>query len=159
MSNLPPIEQIESDYVMKIERLIVNDYPVQPVRTLLDLKSTVFGFRVQNLMVDLYKVWEPRVLGYMPSKVWITDVSDQGIPRLEMSFYVNNTLPAQSRPFGDQPMYVFAIQVEPTETIEYNVETRVFIDHIMYNGKVWYLFCFGQDHYNGIIAQSQPDAN
>lgn len=153
MSNLPPVEEVLSESAtMRIERVVVNQFPVErQVKTMLNLEAGKIA--VKGVHGDVYCVQDPRIQGYLPSKAWITFVDRFGIPTIEMSFYVNETLPPSSRPFGDGPMYVLPLQVEPEETLSYDINTRVLIDQLMFGSKIWYIFCFGQKQYDQFIQK------
>jgi hypothetical protein len=155
MTQLPTFEQQHALHTMQIVRLDVTLFKRTKVSTHFDIVSDKYEPE-RNVQVQLFTVDDPRVRGYLPSKVWVHDDPQSEIgPRIEMSFYVNPTLPAAAKPFGDGPMYVFALQSDTEEVVEYDVQTRIFIDHILgTDGNIWYVFCFGQAQYDQIVVTS-----
>jgi hypothetical protein len=147
LGHLPPLEVIRDEQVMKIIRVVVTDsihsHKVLNINLVTGDDHTVGDFPV-------YKVEDGRVRGLLPSKCWIVDTPDR--LRIEMTFYACSGLPDRARPFGDGPTYVCAFAVHSDTVVEYPVELRMFIDHIVdNNGKCWYVFCFGQDVYDELI--------
>lgn len=161
-SNMPPAEEVAAEHTMMIHRVRVNDHPSKNVRTFLDrtIRNTATEqprLKWEGLYVQLYEVSDARTNGYLPAKAWITGLTDDDQPKIEMSFYVTPSLPPAARAFGDGPMYVFATAVDSNETIEYDVQARVFVDHIMHEGVCWYVFTFGKQTYDMIINPEDGD--
>lgn len=154
---MPDVGELQEQYTMRIERLIVNDYPSEYVETLIECVAVGGSRGFQSL--NMWTVNEPRVQGYLPSKVWLTDTS-YGQHVIDMSFYCNSTLPATARPFGDGPMYVIELEVGSGVRVEYDVEARVFVDQLATNGgKIWYVFVFGEDAASKMFNKRKGDQN
>lgn len=151
-SSMPPIEQVKDLYTMKMERIVVEDYPWKQCDTHIDIR--VRGSGEVRAVVDLYTVSEPRVQGYLPSKVWMSRTRDLSHVT-EMVFYCNPTLPDGARPFGDGPMYCWMMAVSSDMTVEYDVEARVFVDQVVFEGAVWYVFVCGEDQLGKLIVRGE----
>lgn len=142
---MPPVDVVRAQHTMKMERIIVQNFPFEKRETLVDIISR--SGTSTRAIVNLYNVDDDRTRGYLPSKVWKVDGST------EMVFYCTPSLPAGARPFGEGPMYVFELLVGSQVTVEYDVEARLFVDQVVTPNGVWYVFVFGEDQLGKIIAQ------
>jgi len=151
-SNLPPFDQVVAQHTMRMERIVVEDFPSEVVDTLIDVSYSDGTGWPHHPAVRLYKVQCERIQGYLPAKVWF-DARDK---QLHMSFYCTPSLPDAARPFGNDPMYVFTLDVNQFTTVSYDVEARVFIDQLnIPNDTCRYVFVFGQSQYDRLIDRSK----
>lgn len=148
LESLPPLETLQAEQVMAIRQVIVTDYghshKVLRINTInQDGTSSLFDGPV-------YKIINSNVQGLLPSKCWINDGEDK--LEVSMTFYTCTSLPDRARPFGDGPTYVIIMFPPPRSVVEYPVDLRMFIDHIITNrNQCAYVFCFGQNVYDQLL--------
>lgn len=90
--------------------------------------------------VYVYKIDDPRTLGYIPSKCW----SDSH-GRIHLMFYVSPSLPTTARPHGNQPFYMFMYPALPERTIHYDGDARLFIDQVKVGDEMMHMFIFSEN--------------
>ena len=93
-----------------------------------------------------YKIDHEPTLGYIPTKCW------HGDGTYKMMYYVSSALPSAARPFGNEPCYVFLVPASKNHTIEYDSETRNFIDQISTPDAMMYMFIFGEKEMQKVLT-------
>lgn len=107
----------------------------------------------KDVLVDaiLYKIIDPVVVGYLPSKVFYDEIGG-----LRLMYYVSAALPDAVRPLGtEKPVYCFSFMLDFPATFTYDASLRVFIDQILVPGGVRCVVMFGQDEYDKIITNEK----
>lgn len=99
----------------------------------------------------LYKITDPLVLGYLPTKVFYDEAGG-----LRLMYYVSGALPDAARPLGvERPVYCFSFPLEFPSTFTYDAMLRVFIDQVVTPYGIRCIVMFGQDDYDKIIIDEQ----
>jgi hypothetical protein len=99
----------------------------------------------------LYKITDPVVVGYLPTKVFYDEAGG-----LQLMYYVSAALPDSVRPLGtDKPVYCFSFPLAFPSTYTYDASLRVFIDQITTPHGVRCIVMFGQDEYDQIIIDEK----
>jgi hypothetical protein len=101
-----------------------------------------------SITATVYRIDDPCVLGYIPSKLWWK----QSNADIYLLYYTSPTLPPAARPFGDKPCFVFTRKVRDDETIDYPIDARVLIDQLMIDGEMFYVFMFADDQAKSILV-------
>jgi hypothetical protein len=146
-SFLPPPEVIQ-------EQQTITIIPIQLGRSVGKKLVTRFGIKNTSnhagfpLGATVYRIDNPRTLGYIPSKIWY----DRDDGELYFLYYTSPTLPAAARPFGDKPCYVFTRRINADETIDYPIDARVLIDQVMIDGAMYYVFMFEDKQAKNILT-------
>jgi len=151
MSNLPPVEEAKKIHQnMKIELVQTKAYPNMGVVTKFDISTKqADGTTVKMpLAAKIYKIEEPRTLGYLPTKVFYDITTDQFV----LLYYVCDTMPNGARPFGDKPCYLFTYKPQLNDTLEYDPSARVFIDQTIHEGGMTYVVIFGEDQLQNVLT-------
>lgn len=104
----------------------------------------------------LFELNDPEIQGYLPSRVWY-DVPGHAF---RLSFYTGETLHPNVRPFKDAKTYMLVVHPESHDAVHYPAEWRLFIEHVVctpYTAGIAYVFLFGEDLYDQIIATPKED--
>jgi hypothetical protein len=149
-TNLPPVEEVKSQQItMKIELVDVSSYPSQKCTTKFGIVDRWHDENSRQLVANVYKIDEPRTLGFIPTKIWCDHVNHFWT----LLYYINGTLPIAVRPFGDQPCYLFTYAPKISETIEYDPTALVFIDQSMHpEDGMTYIVIFGEDQLKNVLT-------
>lgn len=149
-TGLPSMEESVNLYKMRIEGIWLKDYECNRVQTTFDVQQSPAD--VSPLYMELYEISEPRIQGYMPSKI----MYDARREDLACTFYCNDTLPDRVRPFGTDPMYVGVYYPDDVrDTVLYDIECRLFVDQVVTGSGIAYVFVFGQETYEKIVIQNE----
>lgn len=135
-SSMPPPEEIEALVLMNIMQLVVQDHPATLHKLTVEVGS---GDTFNNAQALIYTIDDPVIKGYLPSRVWFA-----GEDETCMSFYVNQSLPKEARPLGDQGFCVFILDVPPRATVRYDIYTQLFIDQLNTPYGMKYVFVFAE---------------
>lgn len=134
---LPDMNTVATAQKMRIYRTQLCDFPYNHVKTHLDLVDERTKKR-SAVSANIYRIDDPNVIGYMPSKIWHDDGG------FNMLFYTSPALPNAARPFGDKPCYAFTLYVRYGISVEYDWQTRIFIDQIQTKVGMAYVFLFSE---------------
>jgi hypothetical protein len=146
-SKLPPLEQVREETTMRIITVNTFSYPKTLMKT--SMRQTGSRGAESVITAQVIKLTDPRIQGFMPSKVWWDDINRS----FDILFYVNTTLPKAVRPFKDNTYFMYFYP--SGYVVEYDATMRVFIDQIKTNIGMAYVFMFGDETYNDII--NDPD--
>jgi hypothetical protein len=138
-STLPPPEEMKALQTMTVTTKKLADFTSKKVKV-------NFFTDGEPVTAALYEIDDPKIVGYMPSKMWW---SNDG---LYMLYYTCQGMPAAARPFGDKPVYCFCFLYENRE-VEYDANWRVFLDQINTPGGMLFVAMFGNDLYNEIVKE------
>lgn len=148
-SLLPSQEAVNTAQMMCIYRTRLGLFKHNNVKTNIELVDTQTGRR-SYASPNVYRIDDPKVIGYMPSKMWHDDNG------FNMLFYTNPAMPDAARPFGTNPCYAFTLYVREGTSVEYDWQTRIFIDQIPTNVGMAYMFIFAEADAKSIM-QTQWD--
>lgn len=155
LSTLAPLEEIADQQVMKIIHVNVTSHRSSVQRMAISVIDRD-GNTDPRTEFTIYQIDDSRVTGLLPSKCWVKS-SLFSEKTIGMTFYSSTFLPDRARPFGDGPTYVCVIVPPEEGVVEYPVELRMFIDHIVDTlGTCHYVFCFGQEVYDKLIIKPAP---
>lgn len=146
-SLLPPPEIIQAQQSITIQHIRLGACGSKPLLTRFGIKNTTTG-EAKAITAAVFRVDQPSVLGYIPSKLWWKAENDE----IYLLYYTSPTLPEAARPFGDKPCYVFTRRIMDDESIDYPIDARVLIDQIMINGSMYYVFMFADDQAKHILT-------
>lgn len=146
-SSLPSPEEVRAHNTMRMIRVRLTDLPYENVVTKLDCAFEGIEARMPMLLM-LHEVDDHPVRGFLPSKVWWRKEDND----LHFLFYVQPNMPAEARPFGTGKSYIGATYIDPTCTVEYEVGLRVFIDQVQTDEGTLYVFMFGENEYDNVVA-------
>lgn len=147
---LPDMNTVATAQKMRIYRTQLCDFPYNNVKTHLDLVDERTKKR-STVSANIYRIDDPKALGYMPSKIWHTDAEG-----FNLLFYTSPMMPDTARPFGNAPCYAFTLFVRDGTSVEYDWQTRIFIDQIPTNVGMAYMFIFAEVDAKSIM-QTQWD--
>lgn len=100
----------------------------------------------------VYKLDNQATIGYLPTKIWCEDSAFQ------LLYYVSPDLPPAAKPFGTDPCYMFAVFPQRNEAVEYPSDIRIFIDQVMTPLGMAYVFIFGENQMNQVLASQWDGA-
>lgn len=149
-SLLPSTDEIQAVQKMRIYRTLLNTFKYNNVKTNIELVDEQTGKRT-TASPNIYRIDDPKALGYMPSKIWHTDAEG-----FNLLFYTSPMMPDTARPFGNAPCYAFTLFVRDGTSVEYDWQTRIFIDQIPTNVGMAYMFIFAEVDAKSIM-QTQWD--
>lgn len=149
-SALPPIDEVREQSTMQIITVSTKPFRRETVKTSLCVVSE--GGKRSNVVSSLITFDDKRVKGYMPSKVWWNDRDEC----FDVLFYVNSSLPKSVRPFKDNT-YLLYVYPQYGQTLEYDVNIRVFIDQVKTNVGMAHVFMFGDESYHAITMTPNKD--
>ena len=148
-SLLPSTDDIQAAQSMRIYRTTLDKFKYKQVKTKFDFVVEQTQKRIP-VSANIYKIDDPKSLGYMPSKIWHHDGT------FNLLFYTSPMMPDTARPFGNAPCYAFTLFVRDGTSIEYDWQTRIFIDQIPTNVGMAYMFIFAEADAKSIM-QTQWD--
>lgn len=148
-SLLPSANEVQTAQMMRIYRTTLDKFKYKQVKTKFDFVVEQTQKRVP-VSANIYKIDDPNSLGYMPSKIWHHDGT------FNLLFYTSPMMPDTARPFGNAPCYAFTLFVRDGTSIEYDWQTRIFIDQIPTNIGMAYMFIFAEADAKAIM-QTQWD--
>lgn len=148
-SLLPSASEVNETQMMRIYRSQLNNFKYNNVKTNIELVDETNGERT-IASPNIYRIDDPKTIGYMPSKIWHDDDG------FNMLFYTNPAMPNAARPFGDRPCYAFTLFVRYGTSVEYDWQTRIFIDQIQTKVGMAYVFLFSEADAKSIM-QTQWD--
>lgn len=145
-SNLPSAEQIRAERTMRIERRVLSQYDNELVKLHFDAVNVRGDKRA--VICKMSTIDDDHIRGLLPSKCWIDDDGE-----LHIVWYSTDGFPVAARAFGSGRTYVAKFIVDDYTTIEYDVQTRVFIDQVLDSrGKCWYVIMFGDNVFDEVVA-------
>jgi len=148
-SILPTASEVLANQSMRIYRTTLDKFKYKQVKTKFDFVDEQTQKRTP-VSANIYKIDDPKSLGYMPSKIWHHDGA------FNLLFYTSPTMPDTARPFGNAPCYAFTLFVRDGTSVEYDWQTRIFIDQIPTNIGMAYMFIFAEVDAKSIM-QTQWD--
>lgn len=148
-SMLPSAKEVTQTQMMRIYRTMLNKFEYKNVKTAIELVDETSGKR-SFASPNVYRIDDPNITGYMPSKIWHDDNG------FNLLFYTSPSMPPASRPFGDRPCYAFTLFVRYGLSVEYDWQTRIFIDQIQTKVGMAYVFIFSEADAK-MIMQTQWD--
>lgn len=151
-SALPPIEETKAHNTMKMVRVKLSELPSHNGTFKLDAVDEDSGVRTP-LVAPIYEIGDHLARGYLPSKVWWRPEDDD----VHFLFYVQESMPYESRPFGTGKSYISAMYVGDRCTIEYEVGLHIFIDQVQTSTGTLYVFMFGEKEYTNTVLESEID--
>lgn len=131
---------------MKIKQVIVSECPFKHVVTKLNWLNTDPTWPARSVRADLRTLDDPDLKGLMPSRVW-----HDSIHGLMFAFYTSPSIPVQGRPFQDGPTYILVLEPGSADILEYDLETRLFIDQVPTPDGIKYVILFGQEQYDKVV--------
>jgi hypothetical protein len=146
-SLLPPPEVIQEQQSITIRHVRLSQSEGRKLDTRFGVTNLGTGIATP-IKATIYRIADPCVLGYIPSKLWYKPSNDD----IYLLYYTSPTLPAAARPFGDKPCFVFTRRVKDDETIDYPIDARVLIDQLMIDGEMFYIFMFADDQAKSILV-------
>lgn len=146
-SLLPPPEVIREQQSITIRHVQLGTCERKKLLTRFGITDTVTG-AMTPIEATVYRVADPCILGYIPSKLWW----NAGSGEIYMLYYTSPTLPPAARPFGDKPCYVFTRLIRNNETIDYPIDARILIDQLLIDGDMFYVFMFADDQAKHILT-------
>ena len=150
-SLLPSAAEVNETQMMRIYRTQLNQFKYRNIKTNIEFVDETSGKRT-CASPNIYRIDDPKVVGYMPSKIWHDDDG------FNLLFYTSPSLPNAARPFGDRPCYAFTLFVRYGTSIEYDWQTRIFIDQVQTKVGMAYVFLFSEADAKSIM-QTQWDGD
>lgn len=147
-SALPPIEEIKKHNTMKMVRVKLSNLPSREVTFTIEGVNEESGEHFP-IVVPLHEIDDHIARGYLPSKVWWRPEDDD----VHFLFYVQESMPLETRPFGTGKSYIAAMYVSDSCTLEYEVGLRIFIDQVQTSNGTLYVFMFGEDEYKNVVVR------
>lgn len=151
-SAMPPAEEIKFLNTMKMVRMKLSDVPARDVTFKFEGVNESTGERF-SISAPLHVIDDHVVQGYLPSKVWWRPEDDD----VHFLFYVQESMPLTSRPFGTGKSYISAIYIGDTTTIEYEVGLHIFIDQVQTSAGTLYVFMFGEKEYKNVVMTNPTE--
>lgn len=148
-SALPSTEYIKARNTMKMVRVKLSELPYHNGTLKFDSVNGESGVRTP-LAAPIYEIGDHIARGYLPSKVWWRLDDDD----VHFLFYVQESMPYESRPFGTGKSYISAMYISDNCTIEYEVGLHIFIDQVQTSTGTLYVFMFGEKEYNSTVMTS-----
>lgn len=136
-SLLPSQGDVCASQMMRIYRTQLNKYKYNNIKTNIELVDETSGKR-STASPNVYRIDDEKILGYMPSKIW------HDTDGFNLLYYTSPALPHTARPFGDKPCYAFTLFVRYGTSVEYDWQTRIFIDQIPTKVGMAYVFMFSE---------------
>lgn len=148
-SILPPVGEVKAAQSMRIYRTTIDKFKYTQVKTHIEFVDETTGERT-NASPNVYRIDDEKILGYMPSKIWHHEGT------FNLLFYTSPMMPDTARPFGNAPCYAFTLFVRDGTSVEYDWQTRIFIDQIPTIIGMAYVFIFAEADAKSIM-QTQWD--
>lgn len=151
-SQLPNLMSIKQDLAMKVI-VVAPDKTMEKWETTLTIPDEPDKF-VSGILLT---VSDPRVVGYLPSKV--IDVVQRAKtsifeyfsddPEIRLVYYINDSLPKAVQPFEGNLNVLVTYQ----QNIEYSIDWRIFINQEFINGRLAHIIIFGDNLRKQILKQ------
>ena len=149
-SALPPIEEVKAHNTMKMVRVRLSELPYHSGTFKFDGVDKESGVRFP-LIAPIYEIGDHIARGYLPSKAWWRSEDDD----VHFLFYVQESMPPETRPFGTGKSYISAMYIGEDTVIEYEVGLHIFIDQVQTQTGTLYVFMFGEKEYKNVVMDSE----
>lgn len=138
-SNLPPID----DQMIVIQSLQVSHYRIEGEDMAIEHSPIDKDEWTSYNPGDwAFKITHPILGSYIPSKVAVINGD------LQFFYYVNPGLPENARPFSSGYCYVWVARWDPKKRWRYPADVRLFIDQIVVDDEVYYVFVTNESEYH-----------
>lgn len=133
--------------VMRMERLRLEGLAMRWCETRMTITNKSDGTS-KPLRAGVIKVDNESTLGYIPTKCWY----DHANAAIVLLYYISSALPNAARPFGNKPCYIYTVKTTDYLVVEYDAETRIFIDQVATDEGMMYMFIFGEDDMQKVLT-------
>lgn len=147
---LPPLEEIREANTMRIIVVDSNDFAKEVLKT--SMFSVGHDDEREPLYATVVKITDERVKGFMPSKVWWDDATEQ----FQLLYYVNPSLPKATKPFKDNT-YMMYVYVDNCPELEYDLSMRLFIDQVNTVYGMMHVIMFGDETRDLLIIDDEKE--